>query len=113
MIVRLRGAVSTLVSSSKAVVAAEKLIDQSADHLKSVTNRYKEGLAPYTEFADARILFERSRVGYVNAVYDGFLAAAEIERLLGAEPLWDAPAEGVPGGDDASAEDTPAEETGE
>jgi outer membrane protein TolC len=97
MIAGLRGAVLALVSSSKALVAAEKLIDQSADHLKSVTNRYNEGLAPYTEFADARVLFDRSRVGYVNAVYDGLLAAAETERLLG----------------DASAEDAPAEETGE
>ena len=51
---------------------------------------------------DAQVMFDRSRVGYVNAVYDGLLAVAEIERLLG-----DAPAE------DAPAEDAPAEETGE
>ncbi len=112
MVAELRGAVSTLVSSSKALVAAEKLIDQSADHLKSVTNRHNEGLAPYTEFTDARVLFDRSRVGYVNAVYDGFMAIAEIERLLG-----DAAAEDVPDGDtpdgDTPDRDTPDEEMGE
>ncbi|MCK4408723.1 MAG: TolC family protein, partial [Candidatus Eisenbacteria sp.] len=118
MIAGLRGAVSALESSSKALVAAETLIDQSADHLKSVTNRYNEGLAPYTEFADARVLFDRSRVGYVNAVYDGLLAVAETERLLGNTPFRDAPAddapaEDAPGGDDAPAENPPAEETGE
>ncbi len=122
MIAQLRGAVSTLVSSSKALAAAERLVDQSADHLKSVTNRHNEGLAPYTEFTDARVLFDRSRAGYVNAVYDGTVALAEIERLLGDAPADDAPAEDALGedvpaedapADDAPAEDPPAEETGE
>ncbi len=114
MIAQLRGAVSTLVSSSKALVAAEKLVDQSADHLKSVTNRHNEGLAPYTEFTDARVLFDRSRAGYVNAVYDRVVAVAEIERLLGDAPADDAPAEDAPGEDvpaeDAPGEDVPAED---
>jgi outer membrane protein TolC len=132
MIASLRGAVSILVSSSKALVAADKLIEQSADHLKSVTNRHNEGMAPYTEFTDARVLFDRSRVGYVNAIYDGLMAVAEIERLLGDAPDGDAPDEDAAGGDapdgdapdgdapaedapaeDAPAEDAPAEETGE
>ncbi len=132
MIASLRGAVSILVSSSKALVAADKLIEQSADHLKSVTNRHNEGMAPYTEFTDARVLFDRSRVGYVNAIYDGLMAVAEIERLLGDAPDGDAAGEDAPDGDaagedapdgdapaedapdgDAPAEDAPAEETGE
>ena len=33
--------------------------------------------------ADAQVLFDQSRIGYVNAVYDGFLAVAEVERQLG------------------------------
>jgi outer membrane protein len=96
MIAGLRGAVSVLASSSKALAAAEKLVDKSADHLKSVTNRYNEGMASYSEYADARILFDRSRIGYVNAVYDGFLAVAETERLLGDAVNEDEPA-GEPG----------------
>lgn len=83
MVAGLRGAVSALASGSKAFAAAERLLIQSEDHLQSVVNRYREGMAPYTEYADARVLFDRSRVGYVNAVYDGLLAIAEVERLLG------------------------------
>lgn len=122
MIAGLRAAVSALVSSSKALVASEKLTDQSADHLKTVTNRYNEGMAPHTEFADAQVMFDRSRVGYVNAVYDGLLAVAEIERVLGDAAAEDATAEDAPAGEvpagdapteDAPAEDAPAEETGE
>ncbi len=117
MIAGLRGAVSALMSSSKGLVAAETLVDQSAEYLKSVTNRHNEGLAPYTELTDARVLFDRSRVGYVNALYEGVVAVAEIERLLGDAPAEDAPAEDAPGEDapaeDAPADDAPAEETGE
>ena len=117
MIAGLRGAVSALVSSSKALAAAERLIDQSTNHLKSVTNRYNEGLAPYTEFADARVLFDRSQVAYVNAVYDGFLAVAETERMLGDASGEDAPVEDASGEDapgwDAPTENLPAEETGD
>jgi outer membrane protein len=87
MVAGLRGAVSALAASSKALTAAQKLVDQSADHLKSVQNRYKEGLASYAEFADAQVLFDRGRIGYVNAVYDGFLAVADVERLLGESPV--------------------------
>jgi outer membrane protein TolC len=112
MIAGLRGAVSALVSSSKGLVAAEKLIEQSADYLKSVTNRRDEGLAPYIELTDARVLFDRSRVGYVNALYEGVVAVAEIERLLGDAARGHAPDEEATG-EDAPDEDAPAEEMGE
>jgi outer membrane protein TolC len=83
MIAGLRGAVSSLRSSSKAFAAAEKLLLQSKDHLESVMNMYKEGMVSYNDYADARVLYDRSRVGYVDAIYDGLLAVTEIERLLG------------------------------
>jgi outer membrane protein len=83
MVAGLRAAVSALTTSEKALHAAERQRAQSEDHLRSVTDRYNEGMAPYTEFADARVLYDRSRVGYVNAVYDGLLAVAEVERILG------------------------------
>jgi len=83
MITGLRGAVSNLRSSSGAFVAAEKLLLQAKDHLESVMNMYREGMASYNEYADARVLYDRSRVGYVDAIYEGLLAVTEIERLLG------------------------------
>ncbi len=45
------------------------------------------------ELTDARVLFDRSRVGYVNALYEGVVAVAELERLLGDAAGGDAPAE--------------------
>jgi outer membrane protein TolC len=112
MVAGLRGAVSALMSSSKGLVAAETLLEQSAEYLKSVTNRHNEGLAPYIELTDARVLFDKSRAGYVNAIYDGLMAVAEIERLLGETPDGDASAEDAPG-EDVPHGDAPAEETGE
>jgi outer membrane protein TolC len=98
MVAGLRGAVSTLAASSKALEAAERLVEQSADHLKSVQNRYNEGLATYSEFADAQVLFDRSRVGHVNAVYDGFLAVCDVECLIGDSPCTEGPGHEEPAG---------------
>ena len=109
MIAGLRGAASALVSSSKGLIAAEKLTEQSADYLKSVTNRRNEGLASYIELTDAQVLFDRSRVGYINALYGGLMAVAEIERQLGDAPVQDTPDEDAPDGNDP-AEDDPAED---
>ena len=85
MVAALRNAASRLASSRKALEAGEELVAQAEEHLKSVGDRYAEGMAPYTEYVDARVLYDRSRVTYVNALYDGFLAVAEMERLVGNE----------------------------
>lgn len=83
LVAGLRNAVATLETRSRALAAAEELELQSHEHLKNVTSRYEQGMAPYTEFVDARILYDRSRLGSVNALYDCFLAVAEVERLVG------------------------------
>lgn len=86
MVAAVRNTVGSLRSSLKALAAAETLLEQTEEFLKSVTGRYDQGAAPYTEFVDARVLYDRSRTGYINALYDAFLAFAEAERLLGREP---------------------------
>ena len=75
----------TLRSSLEALAAAEAQLAHAEEFLKNVTSRYDQGMAPYTEFVDARVLYDRSRTGYINALYDAFLAFAEAERLLGRE----------------------------
>ncbi len=85
MIAAVRNAAGTLRSSLKALAAAEAQLAHAEEFLKNVTSRYDQGMAPYTEFVDARVLYDRSRAGYINALYDAFLAFAEAERLLGRE----------------------------
>jgi outer membrane protein TolC len=83
MVAAVRNTVGSLRTSLKALQAAEAMLDQTEELLKNVTARYNQGLAPYTEFVDTRVLYDRSRAGYVNALYDAFLAFAEAERLIG------------------------------
>jgi len=83
MVAAARSTVGSLRTSLKDLQAAEALLEQTEELLKNVSARYDQGMAPYTEFVDTRVLYDRSRAGYVNALYDAFLAFAEAERLVG------------------------------
>jgi outer membrane protein TolC len=83
MVAAVRNAAGALRTSLRSLEAAEAELAQSEAFLSNVTTRYDQGMAPYTEFVDARVLYDRSRAGYVNALYDAFLAFAEAERLVG------------------------------
>jgi outer membrane protein TolC len=83
MVAAVRSTVGSLRTSLKDLQAAEALLEQTEELLKNVSARYDQGMAPYTEFVDTRVLYDRSRAGYVNALYDAFLAFAEAERLVG------------------------------
>ncbi|MBD3368293.1 MAG: hypothetical protein GF405_09030 [Candidatus Eisenbacteria bacterium] len=86
LIAALRNAAARLRLSFRALDAAEQEREQAEEHLKNVTGRYEQGMAPYTELVDARVLFDRARVGHVNAFYDCLVAAAEMERYVGNDP---------------------------
>jgi outer membrane protein TolC len=86
MVAAVRNTVGALRLSLKELQAAETLLEQTEELLKNVAGRYDQGAAPYTEFVDTRVLYDRSRIGYVNALYDAFIAFAEAERLVGSRP---------------------------
>jgi outer membrane protein TolC len=83
LIAGLRNAAARLRASFRALDAAEQRLEQAREHHSNVTNRYEQGMAPYTELVDARVLLDRSRVGQVNALYDCFIAEAEMDRFIG------------------------------
>jgi outer membrane protein len=87
MVAAVRNTVGSLRTNLKALQAAETMLEQTEELLKNVTARYNQGMAPYTEFVDTRVLYDRSRAGYVNALYDAFLAFAEAERLVGLQGI--------------------------
>jgi multidrug efflux system outer membrane protein len=86
MVAAVRNAVGSLRTSLKGLQAAEAMLEQAEELLKNVTGRYDQGMVPYTEFVDTRVLYDRSRAGYINALYDAFLTFAEAERLIGGRP---------------------------
>ena len=83
LVAALRNASARLRLSFRALDAAEQELEQTLEHQSNVENRYEQGMAPYTELVDAQVLLDRARVGQVNALYDCFVADAEMARYLG------------------------------
>ncbi len=94
MVLGLRNAVATLRSRLEGLEAADRLVAQSRQHFESMDRMYDQGMAQSTDVAEARVLLDRSRVGYINALYDCFIGLAEVESLVG-----DAPALGQTNGE--------------
>ncbi len=83
MVIGLRGTVATLRSRLKGLEAADRLVAQSQQHFQSMGNMYEQGMVQSTDLADARVLHDRSRMGYINALYDCFVSLAELTSLVG------------------------------
>ncbi|MFH1501943.1 MAG: TolC family protein [Candidatus Eisenbacteria bacterium] len=81
----LRGAGTGVESSLKALDAARLEREHAAELVKNVRNMYSQGMASYTELADAEVLFGRGSAAAVNALFECLTALAEVERLLGTD----------------------------
>lgn len=85
LIASLRNAVASVRSAIKALAASEAEAAQAEEFLANVANRRDQGMASYTELVEARVLHDRGRMSSVNALYDCFVAVADVERILGAQ----------------------------
>ncbi len=85
LVAALRNAVAALKASLAGLEAADREVAHAEELLKNVTSLHAQGLAPYTDLVDAMVLHSRSVAGRVNALYDCFIALAEVERLIGRE----------------------------
>lgn len=83
LVAALRNAQAVVESSLKGLKAADLEEEQAAELLKNVRNMYSQGMASHMELVDSQVLYDRSRVGAVNALYDCLMAFADAERLLG------------------------------
>ncbi len=86
MIVGLRAAAATLESRLRGLDAAERFVEQADQHFSSMKNMFDQGMIADSDLIDARVAYDRSRVGYINALYDCFISLAELEQLVGRSP---------------------------
>lgn len=86
MIVGFRAAAATLKSRLRGLDAAERFVAQANEHLSSMENMFDRGMVSHNDLIDARVAYDRSRVGYINALYDCFISLAELEQLVGESP---------------------------
>jgi outer membrane protein len=87
LVAAVRNAYATVESSLKALAAARLERERAVELVKNVRNMYSQGAASYSELADAEVLHDRSRVAFVNSLYDCLIGYAEVERLVGPQPL--------------------------
>ncbi len=83
MVLGLRSSIATLRSRLEGLEAAERLVAQSRQHFDSMDDMYGQGMVQSTDLADARVLHDRGRMGYINSLYDCFVSLSELENLVG------------------------------
>lgn len=72
-----------LEETRRRIPLARVAVTQSEENVNVVTDRYREGLATYTQVLDAESQRIRSYDNYYNAVYDSVLASIRLHRAVG------------------------------
>jgi outer membrane protein TolC len=78
-----RAAHAQLQSAAESIAAARVTAMHAEENLKLATARFRSGLAPIIELADAEELQVTAAAALVRAIYDYKIAAANLERAVG------------------------------
>ena len=62
---------------------ARKAVEQAEENVRMVQSMYEVGTAANIDFMDAQLAHTSARFRAVNALYDFYIAEAELERALG------------------------------
>ena len=76
-------AVSKLAEARKLVDSQVASVEQAQKGLDIADIRYKNGVGNQLEVLDAQVALARARTSYFTAVYEHFMAVAELERATG------------------------------
>ncbi|PIP36721.1 MAG: transporter, partial [Desulfobacterales bacterium CG23_combo_of_CG06-09_8_20_14_all_52_9] len=75
------------VESEKAIVTAQKAIEQAKENFRITQERYKAQMATSLEVFDAQTLLSRAMTNYFGALYFFKIAKASLYRAMGQETL--------------------------
>ncbi len=75
------------VESEKAIVTAQKAIEQAKENFRITQERYKAQMATSLEVFDAQTLLSRAMTNYFGALYFFKIAKASLHRAMGQETL--------------------------
>jgi len=81
--VQVTGASLKVRSALHRLKIAQKGVDYAEENLKVVTNKYKVGVASNMDFIDAQVAYTQAKADRINALYDYYIAKAELERAIG------------------------------
>ena len=81
--VQVTGASLNVKSALQRLKITQKGVDYATEHLKVVTNKYKVGMASNIDFIDAQVAYTQAKADKIYALYDYYIAKAELERAMG------------------------------
>lgn len=65
------------------IAIARKTVEQAEENLRIVQSMYEVGTVSNIDFIDAQLAHTGARINAINALYDFYIARAELERALG------------------------------
>lgn len=70
-------------SALKKVKIAQKGVEQAEENLRIIENKYEVGMASNVEVIDVQVAHTGAKANAINALYDFYIAKAELERAMG------------------------------
>ena len=84
VLLQVQQAYLTLREAEERIVNTELTVRQATENLELATGRYQAGVGNPIEVTDALVVHSNAQTAYVTALYDYKIAAARIERSIGA-----------------------------
>ena len=81
-----RAAHVTYTGASEALTVAKAAVTQAEENFRIETRRFEESAATTFDVLDAESLLTQARAQYLTALYDSYIAAANLDRAVGAMP---------------------------
>jgi len=81
--IRLTAAYNRLQAAKERSKAARIMLQQSKDVLSRQEKQHELGMITTLELLDARMVYQQSELGSINALFDALIARSELTRLVG------------------------------
>jgi len=78
-----KNAFLNLQAAEKKILVVEKAVEQSREGSRMTELRFKEGMATNTDVLDATTLQSQAETNYYQALYDWYIAKADLKRAMG------------------------------
>ena len=70
-------------SALKKVNIAQKAVEQAEENLRIIENKFEVGMASNVEVIDVQVAYTGAKANAINALYDFYIARAELEKATG------------------------------
>jgi len=81
-----RSAVLATQDAAERLKTTQKSLEQAREALAVAQEKYAAGLGSTTEVIDTQVALTQAETNYANALYDGKIAAAQLEYAIGKDP---------------------------